>query len=363
MTSEKRPSVESVVASWEDELRDMLSAAAEAIVITDATGRIVFANQSTARLFRYPPEDMPGLSVDELVPAPLPEIDTGDRWEQLGPSTPRSMGDERKLAGRRRDGTEFPIEVVLRPMVRDSGTLVAYFITDVTKRQESEDRIRSYQERLQRMAFDATVAEERERRRIAVDLHDRIGQALALAQIKLTDVLETLSGPPRRAVLEAIELLAQSVIDTRTLTFELSPPILYDLGLKEALSWLVEDVEKRGGVHIELQADDVPKPLEDAMAAVVFRSVRELLLNVVKHARSPTAMVALRQRGDQLDIEVADHGVGFRLDDAASHAASGFGLFSIREQIGRLGGTLSVATAPGQGTRVSLRVPLRLKAD
>ena len=341
-------------------VREMLTTAAEAILMSDGAGHIVFANQAAAHVFGFATNEMLGVSVDTLVPERLRGHHAQHRADYIATPSPRPMGRDRELVGRRKDGTEFAIEVVLGSMAREGGPLVVSFIADITRRRESEKKLRDYQAKLQHMVFDAALTEERERRRIAADLHDRIGQSLALAQIKLTSIRETVTGAPRTAIDEAIELLAQSVVDTRTLTFELSPPVLYDLGLKEALSWLVEDVEKRHGIRIELCDDEAHKPLDDATAALVFRAVRELLMNVFKHAKVPTAKVSLRRTGDHIDIDVEDKGVGFDPDDTLHSGAGGFGLFSVREQISRLGGTVNVASAPRQGTRVSMRVPLKI---
>jgi signal transduction histidine kinase len=225
-----------------------------------------------------------------------------------------------------------------------------------TTQRASERRILDYQEKLRQMAFDASLAEERERRRIAADLHDRIGQALTLANMKL-ESLRKHEGEPS-VIDEAVDLIAQSIVDTRSLIFDLSPPILYELGLRDALCWLAEDLRNRSEIQIEIKDDGLPKPLGDETAGVLFRAVRELLTNVVKHAQTAVASVSLRRTHDQLQIDVEDQGVGFDASAAPAPSASGFGLFSVREQMSRLGGSLEVESHEGAGTRVSLRLPL-----
>jgi signal transduction histidine kinase len=243
-------------------------------------------------------------------------------------------------------------------MKREDGPIVVAFVTDVTPRREAERQIRAYQDRVRRMAFDAALTEERERRRIAIELHDRIGHGLALAQIKLSSVRGDLSGASRVAIDGAVELVEQAIADQRTLIFDLSPPVLYDLGLKEAIAWFAEDVEKRHGVQIEVVDDGSDKPLDDASKAVVFRAVRELIMNVLKHGKAP-AKASLRRTDDLLEVEVEDSGVGFDPGAPTDRAGGGgFGLLSVREQIASLGGTLKIDSAPQQGTRVSVRVPL-----
>jgi two-component system, chemotaxis family, CheB/CheR fusion protein len=343
--------------------RDALTGASEGILMVDPAGRIVFANLAAAGLFGYDCEELTNLSVDGLVPDRLREIHSRHRVDYLAAPLPRPMGPDQEPVGRRKDGTQFPIEVSLSRMPREGGSVVLAFVTDITKRREAEKKIQAYQERLQNMAFDAAVTEERERRRLAIELHDGIGQDLALAKIKLTPFRNELGGDSRPAINGAIDLLDKAINDSRTLVFELSPPVLYDIGLKAALAWLAEDVEKRHGVHVEVTDDGLDKPLDDAAKAILFRAVRELVLNVLKHARAPQAKVSLRRRDDHFQIDVEDGGVGFDPDAPRDRPSpGGFGLLSVREQITRLGGTLKVESAPQAGTRVSVAVPLQASA-
>jgi signal transduction histidine kinase len=187
-----------------------------------------------------------------------------------------------------------------------------------------------------------------------------MGQALALAQIKLTSVRGDLEGEARSSVDGAVELLEQAITDARGLIFELSPPILYDLGLKEALGWLAEDLQKRHGIKVEVSDDGADKRLDDAAKGVVFRAVRELLMNVLKHAQSPAAKVSLRSADGHYLIDVEDGGIGFELDSAKEPPGhQGFGLFSVRQQITGLGGKLMIESTPGRGTLASVRIPMR----
>ncbi len=127
---------------------------------------------------------------------------------------------------------------------------------------------------------------------------------------------------------------------------------------RRRIAWFAEDVEKRHGLQIEVVDDGADKPLDDASKAVVFRAVRELIMNVLKHGKAP-AKASLRRTDDLLEVEVEDSGVGFDPGAPTDRAGGGgFGLLSVREQIASLGGTLKIDSAPQQGTRVSVRVPL-----
>ena len=345
------------------DLADIMIGAAEGILMADAGARILFANPAAGTIFGYENAELVGLSIDVLVPKELRELHAKHRATYWEAPTPRPMRPGSGLLGRRKDGTPVAIEVTLNAVVRDGNATVVAFIRDVTKQRKVEDDIRAYQERLQRMSFEAVVTEEQERRRIAIDLHDRLGQALALAQIKLTSVRSDLVGETRSSVDGAVELLEQAITDARGLIFELSPPVLYDLGLKAALGWLAEDLEKRHGIRVEVSDDGADKPLDDAAKGVVFRAVRELLMNVLKHAQPAEAKVNLRLADGQFHIDVEDRGVGFDLGtpgDASSR--QGFGLLSVREQIARLGGNLTIESSPGGGTLASVRVPLQASA-
>jgi PAS domain S-box-containing protein len=347
----------------ESGFREMLTTIAEAILMTDGAGRIVFANEMAGKMFGYATKELIGLSVDALLPERMRGRHTKDRSDfMVAPST-RRMGRGVPPLGRRKDGGEFPLEVVLGSMQQEGGPLVMSFISDISARLEAERKLHDYRERLQRMAFDAALAEERERRRIAADLHDRIGQSLALAQITLTSVRETISGAPRVAIDQAVDLLAQSATDTRTLIFDLSPPILHDLGFKAALSWLVEDLQKRHRLEVMVSDDGADDALDDASATLLFRAVRELLLNVFKHAQTPSATVSMHRRNHLFEVEVEDRGIGFDANDiGAPSGAGGFGLFSVREQIGRLGGNMEVTSAPREGSRIRITVPTKSKS-
>jgi PAS domain S-box-containing protein len=233
---------------------------------------------------------------------------------------------------------------------------------EITRQKEAERDILAYQEQLRRMASELALIEERERRRIADALHEQIGQNLALARIKLGGLLEV-SGVERcRSEAEAIRgLLEGAIAQTRSLTFELSPPVLYELGLEAALRALTERFREQHGLAADFSDDGRPKPLADAVRVLLYQAARELLVNVVKHARAGRVRVEIGRREDTVRVEVADDGAGFAHAEERirSGGEGGFGLFSIRERLRHLGGACEVQSAAGQGTRVVLIAPLR----
>lgn len=224
--------------------------------------------------------------------------------------------------------------------------------------REAHAQLLQYQQQLQSFASEMSLIEERDRRQIAGELHDRIGHGLAACQMAI-ETLQRKNHPPETAAMlqKTLDMLEQTIQDARTLTFEISPPVLYELGLEPALEWLAEQMEKQHGLHIELQDDNQEKPLSEDARGVLFRAARELLFNVLKHARTAWAAVDIRRMGDSVRITVTDHGAGFDIHSLPADQKQSFGLFSIRERIEYLGGRFECSSRPGEGTRIVLEIP------
>ncbi|HOF87449.1 MAG TPA: PAS domain S-box protein, partial [Armatimonadota bacterium] len=236
------------------------------------------------------------------------------------------------------------------------GRFAAVFY-DITARKLAEEQVREYQRELLGLASELSQAEERERRRIAADLHDSIIQNLALLQIMLGGLRAQVAPALREAVDEARALLASSIQSARTLTFELSPPVLYELGLIAALEWLGEQIQQRHGLRVAVGVAGHFRLVSDDHRALLFSIVRELLMNAVKHARASQVTISAEAQAGTITVAVTDDGVGF--DPAAvEEQRSGYGLFSIRERLRHFGGTLTITSRPGAGTRVELAAPL-----
>ena len=232
---------------------------------------------------------------------------------------------------------------------------------DITDRKKVEHQVRRYQKRLKTLASELALTEERERRRLASNLHDHIGQTLALLKMKVGELQHSVSSPQHQEEFEQIRaLLEHTIQDTRTLIFELSPPVLYELGLEPAIQWLAERFHASHGVLCEIYDDLEPKPLDDDVRVVVFQAVRELIFNVAKHSGTKHANIGMFRRGDRLWIRVSDHGVGFDPDifHAEETRPRGFGLFSMVERLDFLGAQFRIKSAVGQGTVATIVAPL-----
>jgi len=235
-------------------------------------------------------------------------------------------------------------------------------LREVTRRRE--DEALNYQEQLRSLSSQLSLTEERERRRIATELHDRIGHALTHASLKLSHLRKKKpSGDGADKTVDAVyDLIEQSIQDTQSLTFELSPPILYDLGLEAAVDWLAEQTQSQHGITVECVDDRTPKPIDESLRVLLFQAVRELLFNIVKHARAKQALISISRQGDDVYIAIEDDGVGFdaaKSESIGDNKKGGFGLFSIKERLAHQGGRLEIDAKPGRGTRFTMISPMK----
>jgi len=235
-------------------------------------------------------------------------------------------------------------------------------VENITKRKQAENTLLEYQLRLKALASELTVSEEKERRRIALDLHDQVGQSLSFARLQLAAAKKATTDIDLAANLDEIsQSLLKAVQDTREIMYDLSSPSIDEIGLDAAISeWMEVRIASRHGLTTEFTADEMNTSLDDDTRAVVFRCVRELLTNVVKHARASRVAVRMFVEADTFRVAVEDDGVGFDATGAADaySGEGGFGLFSIHERMGDLGGELEIESRPGAGCTAVLRVPI-----
>jgi len=234
---------------------------------------------------------------------------------------------------------------------------------DITKRKRAEQEILENQTKLKSLASQLSRSEERERYRLATALHDQVGQSLVFSKLKLDELRATSPSCEVTDVLkEVCTSLANVIRETRMLTFDLSSPILYELGFEVAVAeWLADEIKGKHGIETEFCDDGREKPLDDDIRALLFRNVRELLVNVVKHAQAHKVKVDIRRAGADICISVEDDGIGFDPAEVKAMAVNSnkFGLFSIRERLEQLGGLIEIDSEHGRGSRVSMKAPLK----
>jgi signal transduction histidine kinase len=211
------------------------------------------------------------------------------------------------------------------------------------------------------MGAELSIAEERERQRIASEFHDLVGQNLAMAKIKLDYLLGSPSSSELpMAIGEVRELLGEAIKELRSQIFRISPPILHMVGFEAAVESLCEKYQEDCGIKVVFMNDGKKKQIDEDLRGTLYTMVRELLLNVAKHANAKNVVVSVERVEENIEIRVEDDGAGFDLAQAClpSGKKSCLGLFSIKQRIEYLGGTLNTDSEPGRGTRITLLVPM-----
>jgi PAS domain S-box-containing protein len=240
-------------------------------------------------------------------------------------------------------------------------------IDEEDKRKQAKKRLQTYQAELKSLASELSLTEERERRRIAEGIHDGIGQKLALAKMEL----QLLARPPGNSRIPAsldgvCARIDEAIKDAHSLTFELSNPALYDLRFAAAIDqWLLKQIQKKHGIKCTVIADEQAVPLDEDSKVVLFRALRELAVNVVKHAKATALTVTIEKLENSVQITCKDDGFGFTPPEegALPRDVGGFGLFNIKERLEHLGGGMKLQSAPGRGTLITLSLPLERQND
>ena len=342
-------------------------------------GLVYYCNRRLAEILRVPAEKLRGSLIQAFV---APE--SGDAFQAILSQgcVGRCQAEVLLKAGE----AAVVAYLTANPLPPDEEADIALIVTDLTeqKRHErlvvAEEQLRAFSHvleqrvaertavahrqaaQLRRLAAELTDAEQRERRRLAQILHDHLQQMLAAARMKLAGLRRRAENPEQRESLVWLDdLIGQCIEQSRSLTAELSPPVLYDVGLSAALELLGRQMQQKYELAVQVKSDADVDPIDVGLRVLLFQAVRELLFNAYKHARAKEVCVLAGVDEDWVRVTVADSGVGFdplSLDGEAT-ANTSFGLFSIRERIKLMGGSLDVDSAPGQGTRITVTAPRR----
>jgi PAS domain S-box-containing protein len=357
----ERKQAEEALKESEERFRLLFHGMRDAIYVHEVSpeqpGRFIAVNESACRMLGYTEKELLRMDVKDIdIPEQAGHIPAiHERLFREG----HALFETVHIA---KDGRKIPVEINVRLFTLRGKAMVLSVARDITERIRTAEQIAAYYERLRELASKIALIAENERRRIADELHDLTGQNLALAKIKLSELRDSSSDTEFVGRLDELyQLIEEASVSTRALTFELSPPILYEIGFEAAAEWLGEQILQKYSIAFHFEDDMQPKPLSDEAKVLVFVSLRELIVNIAKHSKALNATVSLRREGSNLLVTVADDGTGFDtsgLDIQIMKAAS-FGLFSTRERLKKLGGRLDIASQPGKGTSVTMVVPLK----
>lgn len=343
------------VAKLNARMRAVLDLMPVPIWIIDGS-RVVYANRTAARLFGMAdPQQLIGRSIHEL-------LDTG------GPLTLQAHiehamqgagGQPELIAGTllRSDGQTRHVEIATSALPDHGRTVLQMVIIDVTENRKQMQEQTQHRQELRRLAASVVEAREEERRRIARELHDELGQRLTALKMEISALRDR--GPRRieeERVSGMLEMVDSSVSALRRIAADLRPLILDDLGLNAAIEWLARDAARRLGIEVTVHLGREDPPLAPGADIALYRMVQEALTNVGRHSGASDVHIELAQAEGELVLTVRDNGSGFA--DRALRQEGRYGLLGMRERALALGGRLDIDTPPGGGGRITVHLPL-----
>jgi PAS domain S-box-containing protein len=333
-------------------LRGLFESAPDTVVVINQDGRIVRVNAQVERMFGYSGAEVMGKSIETLIPEGLRSAQLNHAANNVTKPHPRQMGAGLELDGRRKDGSEFPADIMLSPMEGEDGSMLIGVIRDVSRRKQSETALQEYAERLKFLSRRLMEVQETERRNIARELHDEIGQVLT--GLKLTLELGTRLPPEEvgSSLNQARVLVNELMARARKMSLDLRPAMLDDLGLLPALLWHIEHYTAQTHVRVDFKHSGLEGTrFAPEVETASYRIVQEALTNVARHANVPEAAVRIWTHQQTLSIEVEDSGRGFDPESVlAASDTSGFA--GMRERAMLLGGQLTAQSRVGCGTRL-----------
>lgn len=337
-----------------------VDAVMDAIVAADESGNIVLFNPAAEKMFGFPASRVVGEALDQLIPARAREAHRR-HTEEFGRVEPgsRTMAPRVEITGLRADGTEFPIESTISHTLVGGKRQLTAVLRDVTERRRSDEKLREMNLQLRELSVALQNVREQERSRIALELHDELGQQLTGLKLELswlgTRLKEGREAPPERVDAMRRQLDA-AIASVRRISTELRPRILDDLGFQAAVSWQAGEFSKRSGLPVALDLEAADRVVDNGLATCLFRIVQEALTNVARHADASRVAIRLSVDRGQLVLTVSDDGRG--IPDMGP-GLSGIGLLSMRERASAFGGRFAAIGAEGSGTTIEVSIPLK----
>ena len=352
----------------------LLAQTHDAVVVWRMGGGVIYWNHGAEELYGWKVAEAAGRPIHRLLSSALPLSE--EEFHRQLIENGRWQGEIRQTT---KDGQAVIVESRMVTLTEEFGCiLVLETNRDVTERraihekvcrlaEELEDRVKDRtkellqsQTLLRQLASELTIAEQRERRRLATDLHDYLAQLLVCARLKVAQSRGRMEDSEVESWLgESDDILQQALTYTRSLVAQLTPMALHEFGLAAALKWLADQMRQQYRLSVQVDVQQgMSVTLPEDQSVLIFQSIRELLINVAKHARIDQAAVRMEQRDGRLVIAVIDEGLGSDTTTSPPPTSSKFGLFSIGERMRALGGTFEFRSIHGKGTTATLTLPL-----
>ena len=358
----ERKKAEENLRESRDYLERLTNSMWDAVFSVKMPERIIEWANDSFKLIGYEPEEYIGSTTEFLYAHKSEFLDFGNKLASAITAGEDILHAEQLL--KRKSGEVFPAEITTT-IYKEKGEVlnVTSIVRDITERKKAEDRLLEDQAKLKSSTSELFLAEERERRRIAEGIHDDIGNKLAVAKFELESLKKGPADSEIPALLERVSATMDKVIeDAHSLTFELSNPVLYEVGLDAAVeSWLGRHIHKKSRLKYEVVSEPSPMKPDEETKVVLFRVIRELLSNVIKHADASMVQVHIKKDDETIRVSIEDDGVGFEMSEPGLliEENGGFGLFNTRERVEYVGGSFEIESEPGQGTFIKISVPVQ----
>ena len=340
----------------------------DAVILFDLKGNVQAWNRGAQKMYGWSETEALRMNFRDFVPE-------GGAAEHVDLMNRLLLGDAIASFETQRltkDGRMLDVWLTATAMLDESGKVEAFSTTcrDITDRKRAQEELKSLNEallertaeaerraeQLRKLAAELNLIEKREQQRIAQILHDSVQQALVAAKYRLALVASSQNVP--QATAEVDNFINEAIAASRSLTTELNPPVLQQGGLKTMLEWLAQWMRDKHGLNVKVIVPGRNESLPENITFFLFRVIRELLFNVVKHSGAKAARVQASRLDEQIQIVIEDEGVGFDLNNLDLAAGSmGYGLSSIHERLTVLGGRMEIDSAPGKGSRFKLLIP------
>jgi PAS domain S-box-containing protein len=327
--------------------------------LVKSDGTIVDINKALGKMLHYSKAELKGRHFEYITHPDDTPVDEALLQKLLSREIDHYQIQKRYI---RKDGKIIWVRLnVNRINWNDADECVLGTVEDITAIKEAEQKIQLNQRQLQSLASQLTIAEERERRRIAQELHDRVGHNLTLAKLRIDSVLaETQDHQLAQKLASIGEIIEKTIEQSGTLTFELSSPVLYDLGFEAALESLIENTLEHNGICAQAKIDQLQKKPGENLKILLFQIAKELLFNIVKHSKAKNARIRLWEDRSSIRITIEDDGCGFdpsRIGPVKGKPG-GFGLFSIAERLNSIGGGFEITSSPRKGSKIDVFAPI-----
>jgi PAS domain S-box-containing protein len=325
------------------------------ILLADQDQKIVEANEQAVVTYGYVRDELLKMHLADLHPPEARPV-----LEKYLQEVAQNGGRVFEIMQHHKSGITFPAEISCRIMAMEGRKFFYNIIRNISERKRSEDALRESEKHLRYLSSQLLSSQETERKRIAAELHDGLGQALMVSKMRLRTIEKSLpAGEPEKECEDLLKYLDEVIEDVRRLSHDLMPPALEDLGLRAALQHLLDEFAKYSGIRLSRDLDDLQALFSLEKQLIIYRIFQECLNNIAKHAQATEVSVAMKREPGGVSFRLEDNGKGFDVQKvlASDSRERGLGLAALDERVRMMGGSLQIGSQTGIGTRISFFIP------